>query len=333
MKWRQWVRIWMSAGVMIVPWLLQGNPESGVSSLQSRIVEIYRTHSSGVIRIKATTAANEEEAGSASLRVGTGFIVSRDGHVLANASVIEGAKNIWAEHQDIPYLLEQVGHDPSTNLALLKFVNPPAKLQVLPLDSEENGMAIGSFLLAITMPLEFEATPVWGMLSGRESYFGNRFFPVSYYRATIPVGPGASGAPVFNMQGQMVGMIVASLPDLQSAYILPTRALARIRDGLLFSGEVQHAFLGIEINEQTGAGFGRRVIVTEVLAGGPADKAGIRVDDILLEFTGRPIQRFNDFVDAVFYIRPGQEVDLVVMRGEERVPLSMRVEKREPATP
>ncbi len=327
------MRILVSAGAVVVPWVLQGNPEGNFSSLQNRIAEIYRSHASGVVRIKATTASSQEEAGSASLRVGTGFVVSRDGHVMANASIIDGAKHIWAEHQDIPYLLEPVGHDSSTNLALLKFVQPPSTLHVLPLDSEENGMSVGVFLLAITMPLEFEATPEWGMLAGRESYFGNRFFPVVYYRATIPVGPGASGAPVFNMQGQMVGMIVASLPDLRSAYILPTRALLRIRDGLLFSGEVPHAFLGVEINEQTGAGFGRRVIVTEVLSGGPADKAGIRVDDILLEFAGRSVQRFNDFVDAVFYTRPSQEVSVVVMRGSERVTMSMRVEKREPAEP
>ncbi len=323
----------VAMAVLFWPWTVNATSDVSVSSMQSRVLEVYRENAPGVVRIKSTTEAQNGEGEATPLRVGTGFVISKDGHVLTNASVVHEADHVWAEHQEIPYELEQIGHDPSTNLSLLKFVHPPADLRVIAMDPEVNALETGVFLLAITMPLEFEATPEWGMLTGRESYFGNRFFPVVYYRATIPVGPGSGGAPVFNLQGQLVGVIVASLPDLRSSYILPTRALLRVRDGLLFSGELQYAFLGVEIHEQTGVEFGRRVIVTDVFQGGPAGKAGVLVDDILLEFAGRPILRFNDFVDAVFYTRPGQEVRVVVQRGNERVTMSMRVEKRGSAEP
>lgn len=285
-----------------------------------------------MVRIKAA-GKEGDSADEVSLRVGTGFIISRDGHILTNSSIAYGADRLWAEHQDIPYMLEEVGHDPSTNVSLLKFITPPPEFTIIPLSNGGNSPAITSFVLGVTMPLEFDPSPSWGIISGRESYFGNRFFPAVYLRTTIPAAPGSGGSPVFDLQGQFVGMVVASVPDIFSSYVLPARALIRVRDELLFSGRVSHAFLGIEINEETAVEFGRRVTVTDVLKEGPADQAGIRAGDILIEFAEHRIERFHDFVDAVFFVRPGQEVSVVLWREEEKITTSMKVQSREVFTP
>lgn len=306
----------------------QAGADAHFSSLQRRMSEVFRENSSGVVRIKAAGKEGVAPEG-ASLRVGTGFIISRSGHILTNSSIAYGAERLWAEHQDIPYLLEEVGHDPSTNVSLLKFITPPPEFTIIPLDNGGSTPAITSFVLGVTMPLEFDPSPSWGIITGRESYFGNRFFPAVYLRTTIPAAPGAGGSPVFDLQGQFVGMVVASVPDIYSSYVLPARALIRVRDELLFSGRVSHAFLGIEINEETGVEFGRRVTVTDVLEEGPAALAGIKAGDILIEFAERRIERFHDFVDAVFFVRPGQEVSVVLWRGGEKITTSMKVQSRE----
>lgn len=304
--------------------------DNSFSSLQRRVLEVFQEHSNAVVRVKGVPEEDAERRDHATgMRVGTGFIISRDGHVLTNASVAHGSARLWGEHNGIHYSLEPIGHDLLTNLSLLKFNRLPDEFGIIHLEEAPRRPPVGSFLLSISLPLEFGPTPNWGLLGGQESYFGNRFFPTTYLRVGIPAAPGAGGSPVFDLQGNFLGMVVASLPDLNSSYVLPTRALMKVRDDLLFRGEVVRAFLGVEINEQSGADIGRQVIVSDVMEGGPAWRAGLRVNDVLVEFADRPIKRFDDFVETVFFLRPGQEVHVVSLRNGESRTGSVRVESRQ----
>lgn len=311
----------------------QNSPGSGdFLSLQRRIVELYAENQSSVVRVKAAFQRIDEEGKPFTVQqVGNGFFISREGHVVTVARVTYTADRVWVEHNGVDYAAELIGSDLFTNFSLVKLVNLPEEFGYLRLPDQASLPDIGTGVLAITAPLDFAPSPNFGLVAGVESGFGNRTFPCAYVRINIPASPGEIGSPVLDLEGRLVGMMVAGIVDVDSSYVLPARAALKLRDDLLFAGEVSYGWVGFDIQLERSRLQGQELRVGNVVADSPATEAGLMDGDVLLRFAGEVIRSAAELRNAFFYTREGQYVRVLIRRNDEEREFNVRIARR-PAT-
>jgi len=294
-------------------------------TLQDRIIEVFQQREGTVAKVKAAFST-EEGDGRRSLRVGSGFFVSANGHLLTNASVVEGAERIWIEHHQLSFPAKLIGADTRSNVALVQIKENGENFDFISLGSTEVP-PIGTLLISIACALDFEPAPAMGLVSGHETQFGERVFPTLYLRTTLPANPGEGGAPVLDFAGRFAGMIVASLPEVRSSYVIPGRAVARIRDDLMAMGKVDYGWIGIEVEPRFANAEGRQLVIAEVSEGGPSERAGLRDGDVLLAMNGVRLSTLAQLRHDFFLIRSGEMVVFDVKRYDRVRRISVEVEK------
>jgi serine protease Do len=221
-----------------------------------------------------------------------------------------------------------LGLDDRSNVAFLRTHTLPESFSFFHLVDNAELPPVGSFLLRLSMPLEFDASPQFGMVTGYESRFGERFFPCAYIRTNVPAGPGDGGSAYLDLAGRLLGVQVGSLPDVGSSYILPARAAMRIRDDLLFSGTVTYGWIGFEVEIQSSIDNGRQLLLSQVFPQSPAELAGLMEGDVLRQIGAYPIEVLDDLRNAMFYTRVGQFVDVRVDRDGQSQLFSVKITSR-----
>ena len=288
-------------------------------ALQQRLIDVYEQNRDAVVRVKAAYAQPEIVDGEAKvmLRVGTGFFISREGHVLVSASRAAGANRVWIEYQGKAYATESIGHDRLTNISVLRVLVPPEEFSIINLDTNVGHPDRGAIAVSIACPLDFEPSPAMGLFTGVDKKLAHQIFPTEYIRTTIPVDAGQGGCPVLDINGRFIGMTVASIPDLGGSYCLPVDALVRVRDDLIFSGKIIHSWMGFEVTARLNDLDSDEVVLSKVHEGAPAAKAGLQEGDRLLAIGGRAIDDVNDVRGAIFFTRANQFTTLKFERGGE----------------
>ena len=169
---------------------------SDAASLQKRIVAIFEEKRSAVVRVKAAYSEDSVAAKKrVTLRVGTGFFFSKDGHIAVSASRALGASRVWIEYEGRTYAAEAIGHDALTNISILKLLELPDSFSILSIDPGTKLPEVGSFIVAVSCPLDFDPTPIVGTVSGYDKKLGNKVFPTEYIRSSIGVDGGQGGCP------------------------------------------------------------------------------------------------------------------------------------------
>ncbi len=294
-------------------------------ALQQRLLDVYEQNKGAVVRVKAAYSGGEVDGKTqVMLRVGTGFFISKEGHVLVSASRAAGATRVWVEYDGKPYATEAIGHDRLTNISVLRVLEPPEEFSIIKLDPSEPLPETGSIAVAITCPLDFGPTPVMGLFTGVEKKLGSKVFPTSYIRTSIPVDGGQGGCPILDLNGRFIGMSVASIAELNGSFSLPVDALVRVRDDLMFSGHIIHGWMGFEVTSRLHEDDSNGVYLSKVLEDAPAAEAGLLEGDRLVSIAGRPIDDVFDVPGAFFFTRANQFTPVEVYRGDELVKLSVK---------
>lgn len=295
-------------------------------ALQQRLIEVYQQNKDAVVRVKAAYADPKVIDGEAKvmLRVGTGFFISQEGHVLVSASRAAGADRVWIEYQGKAYATESIGHDRLTNISVLRVLTPPETFSIINLDPNVGHPALGSIAVSIACPLDFDPSPAMGMFTGVDKKLAHQIFPTEYIRTTIPVDAGQGGCPVLDINGRFIGMTVASIPDLGGSYCLPVDALVRVRDDLMFSGKIIHSWLGFEVTVRLNDLDSDEVVLSKVYEDAPAAEAGLRAGDRLLAIGGRAIDEVTDVHGAIFFARANQFTTIKFERDGEIRELSVK---------
>jgi len=145
-------------------------------SLQRRLVEIYRENQDAIVRVKgAYEKVDEDGQPVVELNIGTGFFISKDGHLLANATRTFGARRIWIEHRGIDYAAELIGSDTINNVSLLRLITMPPEFGVIRMGESTDLPEIGTMAVAISHYLDFEAAPSIGMVQNYARRYGRCF--------------------------------------------------------------------------------------------------------------------------------------------------------------
>ena len=252
--------------------------------------------------------------------VGSGFIISDDGFMLTNAHVVEGADEVTVTLTDRrEFKAKVLGADRRSDVALLK-VNATNLPYLRTGDSGK--IRVGEWVIAIGSPFNLDNTVTAGIISAKSRDTGE-YLPL--IQSDVAVNPGNSGGPLINMRGEVIG-INSQIATLSGAYngisfAVPIDEVMRVADQLKKTGRVTRGRLGVQISEVTrdvaeslGLGKARGAEVSMVEAGGPAEKGGIKVGDIILKFNGQPIDTTRDLPRLVGAAKVGTQASVTVWR-------------------
>ena len=255
--------------------------------------------------------------------VGSGFIISSDGYILTNTHLVDGADEINVKLTDKrEFRAKLIGADRKTDIALLKIdaTGLPKVTQ-----GDPNEMKVGEWVVAIGSPFGFENSVTAGIVSAKGRSLAQENF-VPFIQTDVAINPGNSGGPLFNMDGEVVGVnsqIYSRTGGFMGlSFAIPIDVARDISTQLIASGKVSRGRIGVliqEITKELAESFGlpkpAGALVASVQKGGPADKAGIQARDVILKFDGKTVNSSGDLPRIVGSTKPGTKVQMQVWRN------------------
>lgn len=275
----------------------------------------------------------EQDGGSRQVRgQGSGFIVSNDGIILTNAHVVQDAQEVVVKLTDRrEFRAKVLGSDKSTDVAVLKI--EAKNLPTVRLGSTKD-LRVGEWVLAIGSPFGFENSVSAGVISAKGRSLGPEESRVPFLQTDVAINPGNSGGPLFNARGEVVGInsqIYSASGGYQGlSFAIPVEVANKIRQQIQNGGKVQHARLGVMVQE-VNQGFAdsfklerpEGALVANVEEGSPAAKSGLRPGDVILSFKGQPIVASGDLPALVDQSSPGDRIAMEVWRSGKREQLNV----------
>lgn len=255
--------------------------------------------------------------------LGSGFIISTDGYVLTSAHVVENADEIIVRMTDRRELLAKViGSDKRSDVALLKV--EATDLPYLKAGKPEN-LKVGEWVLAIGSPFGFENTATAGIVSAKGRSLPNENY-IPFIQSDVAINPGNSGGPLFNMDGEVVG-INAQIYSRSGGYMglafsVPIDLAMQVADQLRNGGKVKRGWLGVtiqDVNRELAEALDMEkpfgALVSSVLPDSPASKSDLQVQDVIVEYNGKPVRRSSDLPFYVGRTKVGTTANMKVMRS------------------
>ena len=261
--------------------------------------------------------------------LGSGFIIDKKGIVVTNSHVIQGAEDIVVSvNGSTEYKAKVIGEDPYMDLAVLKIVSDEKFKPVNFGDSDK--ARVGDWVIAIGNPFGFGGTVTSGIISSRNRDIGLTRYDY-FIQTDASINQGNSGGPLFNLKGEVIGINTAIIAPGQSGSIgigfaIPSNPAAKVINQLLEFGETKRGWLGVRIQEVTKeiAEVERLekpsgALVASVAEKSPADKAGIKAGDIILEFDGKVVDTMRKLPKLVAQTKVGKKVTLKIWRNQKLI--------------
>ena len=265
--------------------------------------------------------------------LGSGFIISKDGYILTNNHVVADADEIIVRLSDRSELeAKLIGTDPRSDVALLKV--EANDLPTVKLGNSDN-LKVGEWVLAIGSPFGFDHSVTAGIVSAKGRSLPNESY-VPFIQTDVAINPGNSGGPLFNLEGEVVGInsqiFTRSGGFMGLSFAIPMSVAMDVADQLKASGKVSRGWLGVviqEVNKDLAESFGLEkpagALVAQVLEDGPAAKGGLQVGDVILSLDGKPIIMSADLPHLVGALKPGTKANLEIVREGARKNLKLAV--------
>lgn len=268
--------------------------------------------------------------------LGSGFVIERDGYILTNNHVVDGADEIVVRFNDRRELTaELVGADPRSDLALLKVEADDLPTVAL---GRSDGLQVGEWVLAIGSPFGFDYSVTAGIVSakGRSLPTERNENYVPFIQTDVAINPGNSGGPLFNLDGEVIGInsqIYSNSGGFMGvSFAIPIDVAMEVADQLKDKGHVVRGWLGVviqEVNRDLAESFGLRrphgALVTRVLEDSPAQAAGVQAGDIITGFDDTPIEFSSDLPHVVGRVEVGSESDLHIVRDGTEQTLTVTI--------
>lgn len=268
-----------------------------------------------------------------SASLGSGFIISSDGYVLTNAHVVDGANVVTVKLTDKrEYKAKVVGADKQSDVAVLKIDAkdlPTVKI------GDPRSSKVGQWVVAIGSPYGFDNTVTSGIISAKSRSLPDENY-TPFIQTDVPVNPGNSGGPLFNLQGEVIGinsMIYSQTGGFQGlSFAIPINEAMKVKDDLVKTGHVSRGRLGVavqSVNQTLADSFGMKkpqgALVSSVDPGGPAAKAGLQPGDVILSVNGVDVTDSSALPSQIAGITPGTQANVQVWRDKSTKDLKVTI--------
>jgi S1-C subfamily serine protease len=322
------------------------------------VADIYRREGAGVVFVVAQQDSSSDspfgspDGGDAS---GSGFVVDKQGTIITNAHVVGDSDEVQVRFEEDGDLVdaEVVGTDPSTDVAVLKVDPADADLQPLPLGKSAE-TEVGDAVVAIGNPFGYTRSVTTGIVSAKQRQITapNGFSIENVIQTDAAINPGNSGGPLLDAEGRVIGInsqiaTGGSQGSVGIGFAVPIDTVKGLLPTLKQGDEIERAFLGIEmigvtediardLNLESDEG----ALIQKVVEDGPADEAGLRAGstptgdgiaaggDLIVEVDGEPVETPDDVPAAIADLKPGDKVDVVFYRGDDRKTVEVELGKR-----
>jgi serine protease Do len=271
--------------------------------------------------------------------LGSGFIIDKDGYIVTNNHVIENADQIKVKLADErEFEAELVGRDPNTDLALIR-IKDASDLVPLKLGNSDD-LSVGSWVVAVGSPFGLEQTVTAGIVSAKGRALGSGPYD-DFIQTDASINPGNSGGPLLNMDGEVVGINTAIVANGQGiGFAIPISMAQGVVDQLQAHGSVTRGWMGVsiqdlspELAEYYGIKDKKGVLVAQVFEGDPADKAGIKANDVIVEVDGKSIESSRELTKTIANIEVGKKTTITLLRDGKEKRVNVKIAKRGDAEP
>src|SRR4029453_8691436 len=283
-------------------------------TISQQVKDIFGRTANAVVRIHGDDEHSEIS--------GTGFFIDPTGTLYTAYTVGGEADNFTIEFNGKKYPARQLLADIRSGTAILKI---DAVTPALPIGKTE-GLRVATPVVSIGYPLDLPKTPSFGMVAGFDRKYLGRYFSTTHLRLNLPTQRGEAGAPLLNMKGEVVGIVVSSLENNSVCHAVPIEVAEKIRSDYIRFGEARHGWVGINVSEAPAPVEGSRAEMTQIMEGTPAARSGIKSGDILLQVGRTKVTQPEDVLDASFFITAGDTVPITVVRGGEKLTFNVQAE-------
>lgn len=265
--------------------------------------------------------------------LGSGFVVDTSGIILTNNHVVAGADEVVVKLADDRELRARVlGSDPATDVAVVRLEKAPADLPAVTLGDSDR-VRVGDYVLAIGNPLGMGQTVTMGIVSAKNRVIGEKLGDIDpryedFIQTDAAINQGNSGGPLFNFKGEVVGINSAIINPgvaMNVGFAIPINLARQIGDQIRRSGKVARGFLGVSGEDFTAARanelhvpFTPGALLNAVGRGSPADAAGLRANDVIVEVAGHAVASYRRLPATVGMLRPGEKAKVVFLRDGRR---------------
>ncbi|HMK34088.1 MAG TPA: DegQ family serine endoprotease [Desulfomonilaceae bacterium] len=340
------------------------DPQTAIQDLDRAYVQIAEKVSPAVVRVSSTRTVPvasdqglepflrqfpffpfgeespkqfQKHPNSVQVSMGSGFIVAPDGLIMTNNHVVKDMKDIKVT---LPgkrdYKAKLIGADPESDIALIKI---DAKNLPTVTWGDSSKLLVGEIVVAVGNPFGLSGTVTKGIVSARGRTNVGIIGYEDFIQTDAPINPGNSGGPLVNIRGDVIGINTAIATQsggyMGVGFAIPSNSAKLVMDELLKSGKVQRGLLGVNIqdlNEALGKSFGRTdtngALVSKVVPGSPAEKAGIKTGDIILDYNGQPVTGASQLKNLVGQTKPGSTAKLKIWRNKQENDINVPIAER-----
>jgi len=329
------------------------------------INEIYKRSGPGVVQITSTIGSSGSSTGQfqqSSQALGSGFVLDKEGHIVTNFHVIDGATSIEVRFSNDDTLKAKlVGSDPSTDLAVLKVDASARALTPLAL-ADSSRVEVGDSVVAIGNPFGLERTVTAGIISAlqRAVTAPNGYSIDHVIQTDAPINHGNSGGPLLDTQGEVIGVNSqietggSGDGNVGIGFAVPSNTVKSVVGQILASGKVEHAYLGVsavEITSDMANTFrlpvAKGLVIQRVSPGSGAAGAGLKAGteqvviagesfrmggDVIVAAAGKPVSTINELRDVIAEHKPGEKIQLKIYRGDTSRTVTVKL-GRQPTSP
>jgi serine protease Do len=282
--------------------------EQSASTISHQIREVFERAAKAVVKIHGVDEHSEI--------CGTGFFIDPTGTLYTAYTVGGEAGNFTVEFGGKKYAAHQLLADIRSGTAMLKVDETTPALPI----GRSDELQVATPVVSIGYPLDLPKTPNFGMIAGFDRKCLGRYFSTIHLRVNAPTQRGEAGAPLLNMKGEVIGIVVSGLENNSACYAVPIEAAEKIRSDFVRFGEARHGWIGVNnVSPASHEVDGSRAMVTQVADDTPAARSGIKEGDVLLQVGQKKITDPEDIFDASFYITAGDVVPITVMRGNQKM--------------
>jgi serine protease Do len=282
--------------------------EQSAATISHQVRDVFERAARAIVKIHGVDEHSEI--------CGTGFFIDPTGTLYTAYTVGGEAGNFTVEFDGKKYPARQLLADIRSGTAMLKVDESTPALAI----GKSDELQVATPVVSIGYPLDLPKTPNFGMIAGFDRKCLGRYFSTIHLRVNAPTQRGEAGAPLLNMKGEVVGIVVSGLESNSACYAVPIEAAEKIRSDFVRFGEARHGWIGVNnVSPASKEVDGSRAMVTQVADDTPASRGGIKEGDVLLQVGKKKITDPEDIFDASFYITAGDMVPITVMRGDQKL--------------